>query len=301
VECGLVEAFVAGLPAPAAPRLARDEALSKRLRASVREVTRLWGDLGVSPERFAGFLASRCAAADSDPLVALEHLHAADLYLACACCARSATAIAILERDHLQQLPRALARLSLSSTMVQETLQEVRGQLFVPSKAGRVSALERYLGRAPLDAWLRAVALRTAMRLLRARAKEVPVEESFLEDQLAGGRDAELTFLRTAYRPVFRSAFAAALAALETRQRNLLRQHYIDGVKVERLALMYGVHRVTLSRWLSAARGDMARAVERELMQSLGLRHSECASVVRLCMSRPELNFGSFITDASEP
>lgn len=289
----LWKAFAARLAPEPARRLREDAGAPPRLASIIEHARAQVGDLGLDLPRFAGFLGERCVDAN-EPLEALQSLHTADLYLACACCSHLASALALLERRHISQLPQGLARLSLSGATTAEAVQQVRAQLVVPGGQGR-SALERYLGRAPLQVWLRVVALRTAMNLMRAQGKEVPVGDSFLEEQLAQGDDAEASYLRQAYRPAFRSAFAAALAALETRQRNLLRQHYLDGLTVERLAVMYSVHRVTLSRWIGAARRALAEGVESELTGLLGLRRSECASVVRLCMSRPDITLASFL------
>jgi RNA polymerase sigma-70 factor (ECF subfamily) len=299
LERELYETFVAALPPAAQRGLDRDD-VSRGLQSIVWEATERWGDLGLSPARFAGFLAT-CCVEEGDPLNALEGLHTVDLYLARACCEGSDEAVALLEQTFIVRLPAALARLSLSPAKVQEVLQEVRRQLFVPNQSAGTSALERYLGRAPLSGWLRAVTLRTAMRLLRAGARELPVDDRFLEDQLAATDDPELVFLREAYRPAFRAAFRSGLASLTTRQRNLLRQHHLDGLTVTHLAVMYGAHRVTVSRWISEARRELAQAVEVELTATLGMRRSECASVVRLCISRPDLTFSSFFCDDDPP
>ena len=60
--------------------------------------------------------------------------------------------------------------------------------------------------------------------------------------------DAEIRHLKTLYRGEFREAFQHALASLSVRDRNMLRQHYVDGLAMEQLGAMYQVHRITIVR-----------------------------------------------------
>ncbi|MFO0615642.1 MAG: sigma factor-like helix-turn-helix DNA-binding protein [Polyangiaceae bacterium] len=76
-------------------------------------------------------------------------------------------------------------------------------------------------------------------------------------------------------------AFASALTTLEPRERNALRLHLLDGVPVEKIAQTYGVHRVTASKWMSAAKQKIAAHVRAQLAEELGLSGAELESVVR--------------------
>ncbi len=55
------------------------------------------------------------------------------------------------------------------------------------------------------------------------------------------------------------------------RQRNLLRQHLLDGLTIDELGVIYQVHRVTAARWLTAARADLWAHTRRRLRQTLGV------------------------------
>jgi len=109
----------------------------------------------------------------------------------------------------------------------------------------------------------------------------------------------ELEYVRTKYASRFREAFVPALEALSARQRNLLRQHYIDGVSLEALAGLYRVHRATAARWLADARQAVLSHVREGLRTQGALTDSELESLLRVaqtdfptsisCILRPDL------------
>ena len=62
------------------------------------------------------------------------------------------------------------------------------------------------------------------------------------------GADPQLAYLTTHYQQAFKTAFASAAAALDARDRNILRMHHLDGVTLEKLAGMYWVNRAIMVR-----------------------------------------------------
>jgi len=83
---------------------------------------------------------------------------------------------------------------------------------------------------------------------------------------------------------------------LELRTRLLLKQHYVDGQSTDDLGALHGVHRVTVLRWLTSAREDLARDVERRLCEGLRVAPRELASLMRLVRSRIELDLNDLIS-----
>jgi RNA polymerase sigma-70 factor (ECF subfamily) len=102
--------------------------------------------------------------------------------------------------------------------------------------------------------------------------------------------DPVLDQMRRRFQGEFRAAFQAAIAALDERQRTLLRQHFLDGVNTEQLGALYRVHRATAFRWLRDARARLLRQIRAELVTRLGIGRDELDSLLRLIDSRFEVS-----------
>ena len=81
-------------------------------------------------------------------------------------------------------------------------------------------------------------------------------------------------------------------AVLDENQRALLRMHYARGVSLEQLTKVYGVHRVTLSRRLAAARQQILDSAVAELTRDTAMNEADCRSLLRTLRSRIELSLG---------
>ena len=79
------------------------------------------------------------------------------------------------------------------------------------------------------------------------------------------------------------------------RERNLLKQHLIDGLTVDELATMYRAHRSTCARWLVDARDALGRATRRALSDKLGPREAQLESVLRFVDSDIELSISRIL------
>jgi RNA polymerase sigma-70 factor, ECF subfamily len=236
----------------------------------------------------ASFVDDRLGAEADRADAALER--AADLYLACACLTGAAGAIAAFEREHRGDIDAALVRLALPPDLRDEVRQRLREKLFVAD--GERPRIARYHARGSLRAWVRAVAVRIAIDLLREqRSDEVPTEAAVLES-LAHTDDVgpELTAMCDRYRGQVTDAFTAALAALSPRQRNILRQYFVHGLTIDHLGAMYQVHRVTAFRWLTAAKTDLLAAARRELERTLGTATLDGDDLLRMLRSQIDIS-----------
>ena len=101
--------------------------------------------------------------------------------------------------------------------------------------------------------------------------------------------------MKEKYRGEFSAAFRRAIAKLELRERNLLRQHYLDELSLEDVASLYRVHRATAARWLSSARSGLLALTRQELAAALGLPAHEVDSLMRLLQSRLDFSAGVFL------
>lgn len=242
-----------------------------------------WPSVRVDPARFHERV--RAAIAEGAPLSAV---HTSDLYLALACARGDAAALMTFEAQLGPEIARGLGRLKLRGPAADELTQRLRHKLFVaaPGEEPRIVA---YSGRGPLKAWLRALVAHEALSEHRRRGREDHESDSAIGD-LAASDDPELREVRARYAAPFRDAFQDALAALPARDRNVLRLVYGEGLSVEQVAVVYHVHRVSVSRWLGAARRELLDQTRARLRDRLRLDDSELASLTRVCLSQIDVS-----------
>jgi RNA polymerase sigma-70 factor (ECF subfamily) len=212
----------------------------------------------------ADFVAHAARVGAPDPA---SSAHADDLFLACACASGDPQAIAALERRYFPGARAALARLARGADFVDEALQELRAKLFLAPDP-RIAS---YGARGPLQAWIRVAATRLAIDMLRASAADLadrPLEEDPIHEVDLG---PEVRLLREVYQESFRATLTAALRALSSEDRNLLRRHLVDRLTLQEIAVPYGVHQATIARRLSALRDAIAESVR----QGLAERHRD--------------------------
>jgi RNA polymerase sigma-70 factor, ECF subfamily len=241
-----------------------------------------WPDVEVSADRFRAYLAERGLAADA--------AHGPDLYLACACGDGAAAALRAFEATFMPQLPSYLARLRLAPAELDELAQALRDRLFV----GDAPRIRDYRGAGALGAWLRVVAVRLAIDRGRAGAPRTQA----LDDHTslaAATRSPELEALRNRYRAHFAGAFAAALAALTSEQRTLLRLHYLDGVSMHELGRMLRVNRSTIFRRLGACTDALLTGLRDRLGETLGVSTAELHSLVVALRSDLDVSLGDLL------
>jgi RNA polymerase sigma-70 factor (ECF subfamily) len=241
-----------------------------------------WPNIEVDRARFAREIAARLEGA------AIDALHTSDLYLAIACADGDAAALAAFEETLGPEITRSLGKLSLRGPDAAELHQKLRHKLFVAAEgaAGRIAT---YSARGPLRAWLRALVVHEALSEHRRRGREDHETDSVIGD-LAADDDPELAQIRARYAAPFREAFGAALGGLSPRDRNVLRLVYGEGLTVEQVALMYGVHRVSVSRWLQQTRASLLEGTRALLRDRLKLDDAELASLTRLCLSQIDVS-----------
>ncbi|MFE8600875.1 sigma-70 family RNA polymerase sigma factor [Archangium violaceum] len=267
--------------------------LEERLGRELSTARAAWPGVDLDGARFAAHLA-RHLPADS-PAEALEALHLADLYLACACAEGLPLAHAAFEARVLPEVHVAVARLKLPPSSVDEVRQLVRQKMLVPGP-DTPARLAAYPGTGPLSGWVRAAALWIALDLQRQRSnQDVSMEDSTLSLLVDPGDDPELVYLKTTYRAEFNTAFTQALANLSPRERNTLRLKYLDGLSIDQLGALYGVHRATAARWVVAAQQALLEETRRLLTERLRLTGSQLDSVLRLISSQIDVSLSRLL------
>lgn len=242
-----------------------------------------WPELLVADELFSSEQRSAMMATPS---------LASDIYLACGCAHGNATALQIFEQHVLAKVDGAVRRVVADSAFVDEVHQAVRERLFV----GTPPRIASYAGRGPLTAWVRVTAVRLALNL---RAKDRGKPETGESQLLGAASDAinpELAYLKQRYADEFHLAFKKAAEGLSPRQRNVLRLNFADGLNIEQIGAVYGVHRATTARWISAARERLFDLTRADLQTRLHVSNSEFESLVRLVRDDIDFRISQFFS-----
>jgi len=250
-----------------------------------------WPGVALADDALAAHLARQ---RQEDPGGAVETAHAADYYLAVALAHREPAAMRIFEAQLVPEIAASLRRLRLPGGTTDEVIQALRVELLVGEP---VAPIGDFGGRGPLAAWLRVTATRKAIKLVRRTTREETLDERLLEQWPDATPGPARRHLVGTYTAELKRAIAAALAGLEVRQRNLLRQHVLDGLTIDELALLYRTHRATCARWLADARADLARHTRRHLTTALGLARDEVESVLRMLDSDIELSLSRLLRE----
>jgi RNA polymerase sigma-70 factor (ECF subfamily) len=266
---------------PAAGRSVDPDALQLSVEAAWRRAREAHPACAVSPIALFAYIGERIQG--GDPATELERRHVADLYVACGCEQGDPAALAMLEREVLSRVDRALASLRLCPDDRAEVIQVLRERMLV-AREGR-PGIAAYDGRAPLATWLRVCAIRMARRHANRGRRAVDVDDDALDQLAPGVPDPELAYFKQHYGAQFRAAFRAAVASLTARERNLLRYSVTDGFGIDQIAAIYHVHRATAARQLRHARRALADATRQRMQIALGIGGRELDSILRVLMS----------------
>jgi len=243
--------------------------------------------IDLPPDVFVAYLGDRISADVPLPL-ALRQVHAADLYLACACARGDLHALAAFDERCLRRLDRLLLKMGIAADVSNEIKQDIRTRVLVGDR-GRAQILD-YSGRGDLRGWVRVMAVRMALRHKQRARREVPVEDDELLQRLVVSCDLESNHLKDVYRQEFKRAFEGALRGLPGRERTILRQHYIDALTIDEIGGLYRVHRSTAARLVARARDLVLEATRARMMAQLGVQTRDLDSIMRMIRSQIEVS-----------
>jgi RNA polymerase sigma-70 factor (ECF subfamily) len=225
-----------------------------------------------------------------------REIHAADAYLAWACAYAVDGAVERFERSLSGEMERAAGSVRASPAFVADTLQVLRERLLVRNgcELGKIAS---YAGRSSLESWLRAVTVRTAISLLRSKAEHCQAFDWEDDSRLADG-GPELDHLRARYKGAFEEAVRVAIGKLAPRERMLLRLNLVDGMSIDKLAVLYRVGRSTAARWVSGARETLRERVRTELHATVTLASNELDSIAADIQSQLDLSIFRLLRDS---
>ncbi len=275
--------------------------LAERLAQVTRSAEERWVPVRVPVDSFVRYLADRMPKADGvDPLSVLDTLRTDQLYLACACVAGVAGALAAFDREFFPTVTLALRGMDKTGALTDEATQLLRQRLFV-SAQGRPPKIADYLGQGDLRRWVRAAAVRLGIDLLRSSKREElgREDEKVLAALPDSASDPELAHLKKLYGNELKQAFGEVLRGLPSKERTILRYHYVDGLNIEQIGTIFQVHKATAFRWLERARGKIVPQTRKRLQNQLGVKAQELDSIMRLIHSRLDLSIQRFLETQS--
>jgi RNA polymerase sigma-70 factor (ECF subfamily) len=245
---------------------------SSQLGSNYEQGLAAWPGVSLTYEAFCKRLDSLAVAASD--LAA----RAGDLVLAFACAELDAVALRAFDAAYLSLIPRYIARFDLSAHLGAEVGQRVRMKLLL----GQPPGIARYRGHGPLAAWVRVSAVRVAIDVASTAwsGDELDDKKLGLVESLAD--NPEIATLKNAYREQLTTAIEETLAALGLRDRTLLRLQVVDGLGIDAIAGIYGIHRATAARWLGAVRARIFQELRDRLTPFTAASTGELRSIVRL-------------------
>lgn len=203
--------------------------------------------------------------------------HASDLYLAAACLAKNPRAIEVFEREIIQAVRTSVRRACRKNGVSEEdVLQITKSKLLAGPPEPK---LAQYTGKGPLLGWVRVVAVREALQAARKTRRERPSDDGLLIGAVTSTSSVEFGMLKDLHGKHFAEAVREAMRRLTPDQRAVLRFHLRDGLSIDQIAPMLGVHRATAARRLERAREDVLAHTQEVLRERHGLTQSEVKSL----------------------
>lgn len=221
------------------------------------------------------------------------------MMLAHACLQGDRAALRVFERDIMQGVGPAIARIETRPDAIDEVKQQLRTRLLT----GADAKLKEFRGRGSLLGWVNVSAIRTALNLRRsARRQERRMGPEEGEDPLAelvlaaDTLDIELELLKARFRGAFSVAIRAACRALGERDRTLLKMQLLDGHGIDVIAKLYDVHRSTAARWMHKAREALQEGARTRLQADLGINTVDARMVEKLLHTQLSVSFSGLAT-----
>jgi RNA polymerase sigma-70 factor (ECF subfamily) len=286
----LCQVFLSGLTPAVRLALPSEGVVDGWLLHSIQAAREAWPDLEVRPVDFVRYVAARITTPDAGP--AVERLRMTDLYLACAVVASQRRALACFETRYFPQIDRALARLRLAPTVADDVKSSLRERLFVGTGDDQ-PLVSQYAGRGDLGSWVRSIAVRAALKVVRKERLVDTLDEDVR--LLTPETSPELDYLKKLYASEVKEALTSALQSLTPRERNVLRQHYLDGLNIDALGALYHVHRATVARWIVSARETLLTSMRETLAERLAVPDATLDSVLQLARSELDISLSRLL------
>lgn len=257
-----------------------------QIELAFRDACNTWPAIELSRERFASH--ARDADASEDGLRAWP----GDFLLACAAGDGNARALRVIDERYIARLPRRIRRLGSAADAIPDILQLVRARLF----SGPAPRIRAYNATAPLEQWIKVIAIRTAIDVHRQEPRTI-IDGAIADAFGYTESDAGTALMKREHKRELEGAIARLFVKLSPRDRTVLRLHVLQGMSVEKIAKAYCVHRVTVARWIWNAGEIVLDGLRRHFAEQLGIVPTEFDSLARLMRSQLSLDLGRLLHD----
>jgi RNA polymerase sigma-70 factor (ECF subfamily) len=251
-----------------------------------------WPRIEVSAADFGRYLEERGLGEEIAPTLVGE------LYLACACAQGNRAALAELDGRYLSLVPLYVARIDASPEFADDVRQLLRERLLVAAD-GKPARIGEYGGKGPLGAWLRVVAVRIALNLVRGRAGQPRTGSGDEREPVAESRNPEHMLVKAEYRAAFQKALESTVADLDSDDRTILRLYYLDGMTVVEIGKLLRLHHSTAARRIERCHETILEKTRVQLGEDLRLDGDEVNSIIRQAQSQVDVSLRQLLQTRS--
>jgi RNA polymerase sigma-70 factor, ECF subfamily len=226
------------------------------------------------------------------------NLRARDLYLVCALGLGDRLAQTIFETEYMPRVRHALLQFGTSEPGIADIKQNLYGRLL--EKQDVTVVRSGYGGRGDLGSWLCTCAIREAGHRARRGQRELALEqasEEILRDLRNSPESATLT---GRLKEVFQQSFKEAIATLSSRERNLLRYHFLAELTIDQIGTLYHVHRATAARWVARAQENLVKKTRELFVVRAQVNTESLPRIMELIESQLSVNHGNVLKGAPE-
>ncbi len=255
--------------------------LVEELRDAVAAARKEHPSLSVGDLPFARHVGSKLGDVQT-----LASMRVSELYFAFAVASKERTAVEAFETLYGSDIDRAVRKTIRDDATASDLAQQIRAKLLVGLNDSGPQ-LATYGGRGSLQGWLRIVASRTVVDAQRSASArpETSVEPEVMDVLEHLPLDPSTQLLRHKYQDEVKGAMEAAFAALDDKQRRLLRGSLVQRLRTDDLGALFGVHRTTAARWLEDARLELVAGIHAELRSRLDAQDQTVRSLIDLVRS----------------
>lgn len=266
-----------------------DVLLGARVLEALRQAQTSHSEFRADDAPFVERLGTLC---ESDPQRLLG-LVLPDLWLAHAVASGCSRALEVFERSVFGPRVDAVRKRFGDATTVEDEAQALRVRLIAEEEPLLLS----FRGRGSLRGWI-SVALGRAVARSRARSRRtigdgLETLGELLEDEL----DLSGLTERAEAKSILAAALRDAVTSVDPQHRLLLKLHICDGLVIDDLAQLLGVHRATASRRLERARRVLADEVRARIKAAHGLNSTQVDSLLRRVRSSFQSLMSTFLAD----
>jgi RNA polymerase sigma-70 factor (ECF subfamily) len=233
-----------------------------------------------------------CKAAGAPLDEAIATLDAAEVFLAAALLGGDQAAPAAFEQRYFSAATSVLERAGATHDEADEVLQTLRARLLVSADGGTPRLVD-YCGNGRLPGLLRIAATRALMNMRDKRKPESDLDA--LAEQATADLDPQRAILEQQESDAIAGAIRSTARALPRRSRTLLRLNLVEGLSIDELGRVFGLHRATAARQLARARDELIAGVRQRLVELWG----EGAAALELVSARLEITLGGALATGS--